>query len=220
MKTKRMGLGILARVIVAAVLGGGAEVTEITGLVGGEKLGLLEDQEVQEILEERYHLSLDFNRAGSIEMVQEETEGRDFLFPSNQTALEIYENVHGNPVQSEIVLNTPIVLYTRRAVAEALVDQGIARQEGGGIVREYEPANPVYRSGHYLGGLGAAPAVRYRGGGHHRSHPFQLRQYVCGPAGQYPLRRGGRRLQHRGNSAPAPVHFPEAGLYGILLGSV
>lgn len=134
MKTKLMGLGILALVIVAAVLyavlGGGQEVTEITGLVGGEKLGLLEDEQVQDILRDRYHLSLDFNRAGSIEMVQEDTEGRDFLFPSNQTALEIYENVHGNPAQSEIVLNTPIVLYTRRAVAEALVEQGIARQEG------------------------------------------------------------------------------------------
>lgn len=134
MKTKLMGLGILALVILAAVLyavlGRGQEVTEINGLVGGEKLGLLEDQQVREILAERYHLSLNFNRAGSIEMVQEDTEGRDFLFPSNQTALEIYEKVHGNPVQSEIVLNTPIVLYTRRAVAEALVEQEIAWQEG------------------------------------------------------------------------------------------
>ncbi len=134
MKTKLMGLGILLVVILAAVLyavlGGGQETIEITGYVGGEKIGLLEDQDVQAILEERYHLSLDYAKAGSIEMVTDDPEGQDYLFPSNQTALEIYEQNYGSPVKSEIVLNTPIVLYTRRAVADALLSQGIVRQEG------------------------------------------------------------------------------------------
>ena len=54
MKTKFIGLGILAAVIAAAVIYvfviNGQEVTEIKGYVGGEKIGLLEDEEVQDIL--------------------------------------------------------------------------------------------------------------------------------------------------------------------------
>lgn len=135
MKTKYIGLGILAAVVVAAVAYVGIrqsrQVTEIQGYVGGEKIGFLEDTEVRDILRERYHLSIDYAKAGSIEMVTGDTEGQDFLFPSNQTALEWYEQAHGSPVKSEIIFNTPIVLYTRSAVAEALVQAQIASEQDG-----------------------------------------------------------------------------------------
>ena len=130
MKTKLIGLGILAAVIIAAAayvfISNSQTVTEINGYVGGEKIGLLEDEEVQDILRDRYRLVIDYAKAGSIDMVTDDAEGRDFLFPSNQTALELYKQVHGVPVKSEIILNTPIVLYTRSAVAQALVDSGLA----------------------------------------------------------------------------------------------
>ncbi len=130
MKTKLIGLGILAAVIIAAAayvfISNSQTVTEINGYVGGEKIGLLEDEEVQDILRDRYRLVIDYAKAGSIDMVTDDAEGRDFLFPSNQTALELYKQVHGDPVKSEIILNTPIVLYTRSAVAQALVDSGLA----------------------------------------------------------------------------------------------
>ena len=130
MKTKLAGLGILAIVIIAAaayaLFSGRRTVTEISGFVGGEKIGLLEDEEVQQIFEQKYHLTMDYARAGSIDMISADLTGRNFLFPSNQTALELYEQAHGEPVQSEIVLNTPIVLYTRKAVADALAAEGIA----------------------------------------------------------------------------------------------
>ena len=130
MKTKLIGLGILAAVIIAAAayvfISNRQTVTEINGYVGGEKIGLLEDEEVQDILRDRYRLVIDYAKAGSIDMVTDDAEGRDFLFPSNQTALELYKQVHGDPVKSEIILNTPIVLYTRSAVAQALVDSGLA----------------------------------------------------------------------------------------------
>ena len=114
MKTKLIGLGILAAVIIAAAayvfISNSQTVTEINGYVGGEKIGLLEDEEVQELLRDRYRLVIDYAKAGSIDMVTDDAEGRDFLFPSNQTALELYKQVHGDPVKSEIILNTPIVL--------------------------------------------------------------------------------------------------------------
>ena len=135
MKTKLMGLGILAAVIVAAVVyvwvSDSREVTEISGYVGGEKIGLLEDEEVQEILRDQYRLEMDYAKAGSIEMVTADASGRDYLFPSSQTALELYERLFGSPVKSEIVFNTPIVLYTRSAVAQALLDSGIASEQDG-----------------------------------------------------------------------------------------
>ena len=121
MKTKLIGLGILAAVIIAAVayvfISNHQTITEINGYVGGEKIGLLEDEEVQKILKDRYKLSIDYARAGSIDMITADATGRDFLFPSNHTALELYRQINGDPVKSEIILNTPIVLYTRSAVA-------------------------------------------------------------------------------------------------------
>ena len=66
MKTKLIGLGILAAVIIAAAayvfISNSQTVTEINGYVGGEKIGLLEDEEVQDILRDRYRLGIDQGR--------------------------------------------------------------------------------------------------------------------------------------------------------------
>lgn len=135
MKTKLIGLGILAAVIILAVvyvvINNGREVTEISGYVGGEKTGLLEDAEIQDIFREDYGIAMDYSKAGSIDMISADQTGRDFLFPSNQTALELYEQANGEPAKSEIVLNTPIVLYTREMVAEAMVSAGMASKRDG-----------------------------------------------------------------------------------------
>lgn len=134
MKTKWIGAGILAGVI--AVAGIYAGVTEyrtaevINGYLGGEKIGLLEDDEVQDILKKDYHLVMDYQKAGSMEMVTQDTSGMDYLFPSSETALELYKENHGSPLKSEIIFNTPLVLYTRKPVADALCAQGIASQSG------------------------------------------------------------------------------------------
>ena len=134
MKTKLIGLGILVIVMIVAVayvvINNSREVTEISGYVGGEKIGLLEDEEIQEIFRDDYGIAIDYAKAGSIDMISADQTGRDFLFPSNQTALELYEMTNGEPVKSEIVLNTPIVLYTREAVAEVMVKAGLANQKG------------------------------------------------------------------------------------------
>lgn len=135
MKTKLIGLGILAVVILSALiytwLNSKQAVIEIHGYVGGEKIGLLEDSDVKELLKERYHISIDYSKAGSIDMITADSAGQNYLFPSNQTALELYKRIHGSPIRSEILLNTPIVLYTRSAIAQALVTEGIANVEDG-----------------------------------------------------------------------------------------
>ena len=135
MKAKLAGLGILLLVILLAAVytmfGRSRTAVEISGYVGGEKIGLLEDEEVRNLIQRKYHLKIDYSRAGSIEMVTADHTGMDFLFPSSQTALELYETQFGYPVKSEIVLNTPIVLYARAPVAEALLREGTAWEENG-----------------------------------------------------------------------------------------
>ena len=151
-KPRLIGLLILLLVIGAGAaylfLGGGeapAAAVSLRGYVGGEKIGLLEDPEVQDILEARYGLTLDYARAGSLDMVTADQTGRDFLFPSSQTALEYYQQLYGPPAKSEIIFNTPIVLYTHQPILEALQARGLVTERDGcrymgmaGLVAEIE----------------------------------------------------------------------------------
>lgn len=105
----------------------------LSGYVGGEKISFLEDEETQKILRRDYGLSLDIHKAGSLDMVRAADLGeRQFLWPSSQTALELFEETAGPEFsyKDDIIFNTPIVLYSRRPVAQALVAARLARQEG------------------------------------------------------------------------------------------
>ena len=110
-KTGIIGLLILLVVAAAAgylMLNGGTpqEPTALRGYVGGEKIGLLEDGAVREVLAKDYGIALDYAKAGSLDMVTADHEGRDFLFPSSQTALEYYQQLYGAPAKSQIVFNS------------------------------------------------------------------------------------------------------------------
>lgn len=135
---KKKLAGFILLIAVMAVIGiiyaagrFGSSAVNINGYVGGEKIELLEDPEVQKIFKEKYDLEVDYSRAGSLDMMAADLKGRDYLFPSSSIALEYYEDLHGNPVQSEIVLSTPIVLYTHQAVLDAFERQGLITSEGG-----------------------------------------------------------------------------------------
>jgi hypothetical protein len=108
-----------------------AEIVTIRGLVGGEKTGFLDDPEVKEILRSTYGLVVDAKKAGSIEMVLGDDVGeQDFLWPSNQVAHELYLDREGRQVRSEVIFNSPIVLYSWDIVTQALVVNEIVRKEG------------------------------------------------------------------------------------------
>ncbi len=102
---------------------------KLEGYLGGEKIGFFEDPQVGEILKDRYQVEMDYSRAGSLEMVTLDQTGRDYLFPSSQTSLEYYREERGEPLASEIILNTPIVLYTHSMV-DALENAGLITWEG------------------------------------------------------------------------------------------
>jgi len=67
----------------------------LIGKIGGEKAGLLEDAEVIKILSDKYGLTLNTSTAGSLDMVRQSVSGQDFLWPSSQVALELYQNKKG-----------------------------------------------------------------------------------------------------------------------------
>ncbi|WP_432651238.1 hypothetical protein [Huintestinicola sp.] len=128
MKAKIIGAVILIVVIACAAgyyfYGKAVDVTVINGYLGGEKIGIMEDEQITDILAKKYHIAFDYSRAGSLDMVTADQSGRDYLFPSSRTALEYYKEQHGEPVSDEIIFNTPIVLYSHKAVAEALMTDG------------------------------------------------------------------------------------------------
>ena len=98
MKTKIIGGIILLVVIIAIILfqffnSNKPEQITVTGYLGGEKVGLMEDEEVKKILKDKYGLTVEYTKAGSIEMIEQDSSDKDYLFPSSQTALELKEMV-------------------------------------------------------------------------------------------------------------------------------
>jgi hypothetical protein len=87
-------------------------------------------------------------------MIRLDHTGRDYLWPSSQTALDLYEKTFGKPPQSEIVFNTPIVLYTRRMVADALVQAGYVTQKDGVHFLDMKAFLPVLEKGERWESLG------------------------------------------------------------------
>lgn len=106
------------------------EITVVRGYYGGEKQAFLENPAVLEILRDRYQLELDPIRRGSIEMVlypASEYENMDFVWPSNEVSVWLYEERNGN-VSDETIFRSPIVLFSWQPVVDALIAEGIVEQ--------------------------------------------------------------------------------------------
>lgn len=135
MKSKLIGIVLLVLIIGGAVaykfLFQGKNAITLKGYVGGEKTNFLENEKIKSILESKYGIILDVSKAGSIEMVNTNgNEKLDFLWPSSQVALELYKSNHKKLVKSEIIFNSPIVLYSWDIVADALEKKGIISKKG------------------------------------------------------------------------------------------
>ncbi|MBK9575599.1 MAG: substrate-binding domain-containing protein [Fibrobacterota bacterium] len=149
MKSRIVGVLLLVAMIAGAVwykfargntgsLASGP-VRTIQGIVGGEKTSFLEDTLVKEILVQRYGIVIQYTKAGSIEMARGPIQGVDFLWPSSQTALEIFRERNATAIlRSEVIFNSPLVLYSWDSIATALEKQGILRgKEGVWFVKDF-----------------------------------------------------------------------------------
>lgn len=140
-KTKWIGLAILVGVM-AVFIGyfafGPRSVVAINGYLGGEKIGLFEDQEFKDRMAKDFGLDLNYKKAGSLDMVRANKDGMSYLFPASQTALELYKAEIGSPIRSEIILNTPLVLYSHNLVKDKLVEAGLVREVNGSYFMDME----------------------------------------------------------------------------------
>ncbi len=141
MKSKWIGLIILV-VVMAAVIGYFAlapkPVDTINGYLGGEKIGLFEDENFKKEMAKKYSLEINYRKAGSLDMVRASKEGMSYLFPASLTALELYRAEIGSPKRYEIILNTPLVIYTHAMVRDSLKDAGIVSESDGSYLMDMD----------------------------------------------------------------------------------
>lgn len=142
MNRKILGILILAAVVLGGaayqvLVRGGRDSPDIlgrraivaSGYIGSEKSNLLDDPKAAAILLKAGGVKTDYQKAGSIEMLDLDASGKDFLWPSSQVALELYK-LRGGTGKSAILLNSPIVLYSWDIVVDALAAAGIAEKRG------------------------------------------------------------------------------------------
>lgn len=137
-------IGLIALLAVVAIVGGAfvwrqaqpkpaapVEKVSVTGYLGGEKIGLFDDAKFKELAAEQ-GLNVDYRKAGSLAMMDADANGMDYLFPSSRAAVEYGKAKGVKATQSDIVFNSPIVLYTHKAVAEGLVSGGLITKDDSG----------------------------------------------------------------------------------------
>jgi hypothetical protein len=105
----------------------------ISGIAGG-KAGFFVDPDVVRILDERYRLTVAVTgNIGSIAMINRCTpeEKWDFCIPQSQPASEtIKANLGSSLYGSEIIANTPLVIYTWAPIVDALIAQNLVELRG------------------------------------------------------------------------------------------
>ncbi|MCL1824275.1 MAG: substrate-binding domain-containing protein [Oscillospiraceae bacterium] len=136
MKTKIIGAGILVAVIVFVAVfvvmkQSEAETVTVTGYVGGEKIGFLDDEKVSSILSKKYHIEMDYRKMGSLDMARESVSDKDFIFPSSSLAAELYKLNGGSAQRSEDVFISPLVIYSWDTVTDGLISAGVVSESNG-----------------------------------------------------------------------------------------
>ncbi len=106
--------------------------TQLTGFVGGEKEGLVNDPETIAALRGA-GLALDARRAGSVEMCRERAlldQHPQFLWPSSSNFVDLARQSGVAIRRDQVILNAPIVAYSWEEVAKGLAAAGYAKAAG------------------------------------------------------------------------------------------
>jgi hypothetical protein len=140
---RQLGLGLLGGAI--ALTGGGVYLRDhnflmkpvpkqLFGFIGGEKKAMLANPKVTALLADTFGLTLDARQAGSVEMVRENSllsQNPQFLWPSSDVMVEIARQSNIRIQKSQVIVNSPIVIYSWEPVAQGLIKAGIVAQEQG-----------------------------------------------------------------------------------------
>ncbi|MCA9147960.1 MAG: hypothetical protein KDA92_01610 [Planctomycetales bacterium] len=104
------------------------DVVRVVGLVGSEKITFLDNPEVISILRRKYGIDVQAKKSGSVEMVQAPANDLDFLWPADQTNVDMYRKHGGQPAKVESIFHSPLVMYSWRSVVDALIERQIIEQ--------------------------------------------------------------------------------------------
>jgi hypothetical protein len=140
---RQLGLGLLGTAVV--LTGGGVYLRDhnflmkpkpkqLFGFIGGEKKQLLANEKVVSLLADHFGLALDARQAGSVEMVRENSllsQKPQFLWPSSDVMVELAKQSNVHIEKSQVIVNSPIVVYSWEPVAQGLMKAGIVSQEQG-----------------------------------------------------------------------------------------
>ena len=124
---------------------------------GGEKSRFLKNPEIEKILSDRYKITLQATKRGSIEMsTTDDTTGQHCIWPSNQVAVALAKRSGKTVLRDENIFNSPIVFYAWRPVTEALATAGIVEQRSGGhyVVKSRELVDMVIAGKRWKDDLG------------------------------------------------------------------
>lgn len=109
------------------------EATRLFGFIGGEKERFIEDPQVVAVLRHRAAITLDARRAGSIEMTREPAlldQKPQFLWPSSSVLVDLARESGVKILRDQVILNSPIVVYSWDKIAQGLAAAGLARADG------------------------------------------------------------------------------------------
>ncbi|MCX6358803.1 MAG: hypothetical protein NT029_03270 [Armatimonadetes bacterium] len=110
--------------------------TNILGTVGGQTSAVLRDADVIKILNRKYKLQPRFSSSLSLPMVETPPSGQDFLWPSNPYGVGIYRRGAKRPmVASQVLFTSPLVVFCRPEVTQALYTRGLVGVGSGGNYR-------------------------------------------------------------------------------------
>ena len=111
-----------------------AEPTEqvsITGYLGGEKIGLFDDAKFK-ALAAKQGIAIDYRKAGALPGWLRTGKAWITCSPPRARPSNTAMRKASRPPQSDIVFNSPIVLYTHKAVADGLVNGGLVTKDDSG----------------------------------------------------------------------------------------
>src|SRR3954447_25417405 len=85
----------------------------VVGDIGGEKSLYLQNPRVRDLLRSTYGLTVTSTTRGSMDMAQIDPASKDFIWPANQAALDLFqERFSGKAARTSNVFNSPLVLYS------------------------------------------------------------------------------------------------------------
>lgn len=87
---------------------------------GGEKKGLMSDPDILNRLEKQFALRIKFVTQGSVELVRSPADGVDVKWPASGSSADM---ASVKPLSKHDSVNSPIVIYARQPIAEALMQK-------------------------------------------------------------------------------------------------